>query len=474
MTDEYFSPDHIFLLNGHGSEPKSKNNLGRIINRQDRRYTLKDNEFYAGSTTCGMLGLSKTIKELTKFITSDVPVEIPSPDMNSFYTEQFPVGPTRQLKLENRELLNTIGSTHDMFEVIAPLRNKAHKIYAPFLNKSPSSSTVPNSRIQLLFVHQMNEPNIKYPEGGFTFEDVRIFLKKGTYTVYELMISGILQSGQDNVKTIAAQRALKAKSEQIVNIFNIKKPNPNCLYIVITNYTLSKMFDDAHLDPLTIYLKEAIIAMFSDSFIKPYEILEDPTFYDIVYGKWPISNLFEIIRDIINDDEPILLINDLCRPTSSDVIESNIAYSNNESDPRSYHPSHPVRQKKNQTRRIRNQERLNRERLIETTKINRLLELYTRNVTNLQAKQLDKLATQRGRKPILNKKRLLNRTKKHIFNEFGTLSRDKMLKYLLELKNKGTWMDLRTGLSNNNIRSYTSRLPGMINSVNYNSNSNNE
>ncbi len=480
MTEEYFSPDHVFLLSGHGAAPDRKNWSGKVIEQKKRRYALKDNEFYASATNCGMLGTLPE-KEITKFITYKTPIEIPSLTMASFYTNRFPISTARQLKQANRKQYENINTTQNiMFNIIAPLREKPHKIYAPFLKNSPSSSTVPNNWIQLLSIHKLKEPKLTYPKGLFTFEGANINLEKNTYKVYRLMISGILQSGQDTVKSIAAKEALKKKSDQIVSIFNISRPDPNSLYIVFKYVDYEKRFSDEHEDPLTNYLKEAIIAMCSDSFIKPYELLSDATFNDAINSMWSISDLFDFIRSVIADDQPILLINELCRPTNSEGIADNTAYSNNESDPKSYHYSHPVRRRKNETRRLMNIERHRIEQEARQVKIQRLSELFNQNYQVQLNKQ--KVRTQRANPALYDflmqrprfrlplnmnlKKGLLNRTKKRIFNEYGPgpMTRDNMIRELRTLK------QVMTGITANNIDNYISSLPPIINSANYNSN----
>ncbi len=434
-SPKYFAPDHMFMLLGHGLHNEDKDTRGVILNRSARRYALKDNEYYARSTTCGKLGSLKS-EEVENFMLYKIPFDIPSIDeKNTFYGWSFPKKTSRELNLNlwSKHFENKIPHP-GLFNELFPTLHHRHKIYAPFLINSPASSTVSNEYVTLFSIHPENKSKFITPAVPFTFMGKEYDANKQKMNLYKLKISGIVSAGNSTIKSIEEQDKLMSKSQQIAEIFKIINPSSVYLYIVIPQYCLTKNFENDYSDdPLVQYLKEALIAMQADSIFKSYHyMVGGDTFKNVINQEFKISDIFEIIRDILKDDMPILLINDLCRPVSSSIGAENEEFSNIESNNRSYHPNHPIRARRNKTKRLNKSKKIlnTMRQTINRTKNGLLANNFERYKETLSPSQLDfflKRMPNSGRfRSNITRKRFLNTIIKNLVREVGPTSKSNL------------------------------------------------
>jgi hypothetical protein len=342
-SGEYFDPKHVFKLLGHGRHNESKNERGVLKPRVERRYKLKENEFYASAIECGRYGIMLSLIEsqlIDEFMLNKVPIPIPSADMISLYPNSFPVRGARQMNqdLEPGKL--------DNYEIYAPFVPRSHKIYAPFLEKS-ASSTIPNNIYVLLNYFPVRIKNITKTPSDFEFYGKQYSLPFSELKIYRLTISGVISSGNDSIKTKLQREILAPESEKIREIFGILTNDKNSLFIVLPNYCLNLgILQDYSDDPLIDYLKNAIFAMTSDSVLKPFiRVSSTQKFRHIFYKGTTLLTIFYRInlylKNIGHENAPFMVINDLCRATvSARVANENAGYSNNESNYRSYPKKH--------------------------------------------------------------------------------------------------------------------------------------
>lgn len=316
-----FAPDHIFVVSGHGSHLLN-------IPDEDKRYRLKDNEFYASSSICGYIGRATTqlYKNKIKFITSEPNIIIPHNEMESFHT----LGDVAQLlQTSQTENINNRNNEEKIYI------NPSHKIHVPFSTKI-ASSTIPNENINLLTKWDISFNLIKGKRNTrsgevskkFNFEGKSYTISSGKDQIWYMNISGLLNAGNEDSRSAEQMAALKSKSDALIEALGIELPENDGLQIVVSSLVvvvpIGILYDDLLTtdypdDPLAQYFKDAYLAVNADAiFLQGFSINHFKsehalTLEDIMFTSYSIADIYSIIQDAYGSEKPVLLINDLCR-----------------------------------------------------------------------------------------------------------------------------------------------------------------
>ncbi len=345
---EYFDNKRIFILSGHGGN-----------NPEDTSYTLARNEFYAAPTRCGLTTFGAE-SQWFSFIRSNPRIEIPTSESKSFYTlnyENFPFKTTKSIIPNNLDpITKQILPGRE-----ANIETNSFKMYVPFSSKEKTHS-IPNNLYS--FFPFLRKQNLPITKPTFNFNG-KVYDKSnfGKCMIGTLMISGILSPNTDTeifeeeferiqiesnallnaIGNYPSSRIIVRPQEEtiIINKFgkskNIPYPMVNILFIVLPEYAFNKnILDDySRSDPLLDYCKRAMNLMSSLSVIPIEEFAPDKdTFGGRLFAFQPISNVFKLIRKNLsthfptNINEPILLLNPLCRNTLNNASLNRILIEN--------------------------------------------------------------------------------------------------------------------------------------------------
>ncbi len=305
----YFKYDHVFLLNGHGSDVE-----------YELRYKLKNNEFYANSTTCGRLGISSEAhhsERLNRFFSSSS-IKIPKPNNSSYYSSNsnniFSIDTTSKWNSKNNDKTIT--------------EKDAYKIYVPF-SKSILTQTIPITIYQYLSLHLANK-----------------WQATKNYSIVPIMFSGIInkQKFPKDINYIYNKsdtcRIGRAFTQMFWYIFgNRPVPENHVKFYLI--FDEDSLYDRYYSNkPIHIYNRQIIKEVSQFSFISLEEIIlynlnknfqpspalpylynkrtiqnSNITWNDIIneLSIIPIPELYNLLREKLNDDDPIFIINPLCR-----------------------------------------------------------------------------------------------------------------------------------------------------------------
>ncbi len=306
-------------------------------------YKLQDNDFYTTATVCGYLG-AEYIQEHYDFIMHRPRIRIPTPRNSTFFDPQlnsFFKIPTAQTPSLRDDFIHEIN---------------AYKMYVPF-SPSSGSNTIYNTLLTLFAYWRFD--SVIVPRGrNFTFtykgltrtyDDLDNITK---FNIYKIGVSGVLPTYKGHSKTEVAfeNPELLAASRAIYDFYS----NPDgekyytvYLYICVPNTLLyvTLMSEEHNDDPLMVYMRDAVRAVYLDSILTLVDLYgEDISLKDLMTDTIPMSTLYPTIRAAVGDDEPLLVINNLCRGYNP-VDRDHIVNSNENANWRSYMPGvrHTVR-----------------------------------------------------------------------------------------------------------------------------------
>lgn len=296
-----FKYDHIFELAGHGSSEA-----------QDI-YVLQDNEFYTTPVICGAGGAVGSDKWYT-FVTSKPTIHIPTPTNANFFGNSYSTylqGITIQQLYKN-------GVPYDKLVY----EHHAYKMYVPFASER-GSKTIYNTSVQLFDTKHFESSKPADNTFTFTYGDV-----SKTYTddelddfiLYKISISGVLPCNKllSNVELALINPSLKTASATIMRSFLPGVNDSTGFFVCIPPdyddiiYTPTGDYDD----PLVMYLRDVVTAVYSDSVLTPNELYGDDITFRDLWNTIPMSELYPKIRATIHDDEPMIVVNRLCRDYS--------------------------------------------------------------------------------------------------------------------------------------------------------------
>ncbi len=357
---EYFSPDSIFLLAGHG------------YYNPGPRYALKQNEFYSSVATCGESTFVNDLDFLL-FGLYNQQIKIPKSNSDTFYTLNYPNSPF----IESR-VANILFSTHEPSPQNIKIVKHGYKMYVPF-SKSKKTHTITNDfyrfisdmdiKQQMLVIKNFQDKTqaikLDVPDsfnfGGMEYKRDDF----GEFQLREISISGVLHSAMSLTEEFIEQITdLKKKSDEIESIFldkPIKKkpiifgqsskyggydPKAFTLNILLSEYSFNSNFftDYSQSDPLLEYNKQAVLILSSLSYYPLEKFLENglnSTFLDVYQATRKISEIYKYIQSTRKGNKPIIIINPLCRNYFGSNVNTRIEESNEETDPLSVHPAGP-------------------------------------------------------------------------------------------------------------------------------------
>ncbi len=320
---KYFKYDHIFQLAGHG-----------YSNVEDN-YVLQPNEFYTTPTTCGRLAWITNVLQFIKFTRIRPVIYIPKPENTDFFPNieiSYLRNPTAQ---RNSQSAPVIHESH------------AYKMYVPFVEQS-GSNTIYNTSIAPLLYWTVSDDDIRVSD-DFTFTyktKTRSYtvMDTGFMEIYKITISGVLSSGHrhSSVALALEEPTLRDATTRIIEAFGIPRTAVSSMffYVPISSYHLELPYDPdrEYDDPFVLYLRDVIAAVYSDSILTPRQLYgETIKIMDFFYKSIPMSTLYPKIRATLDDDAPIIVMNELCRNYRPSA-KTHIVNSNENVDPRSYMP----------------------------------------------------------------------------------------------------------------------------------------
>ncbi len=304
-SNAYFKNSHVFLLAGHGKDTSTE------------RYKLKENEFYASPTKCGRLGLIQ-LSDYFKFLHHTPRIKVPNPAIpESLYPLNYNNFPLKKTSSINKSNLALFGlkrkiNTEDAF-----------KIYHSY-TKFSHTNTIPGTTYYYFNQHLIKEhvqPKI-WGETRFSYGGESTSIHSiNAYSIFHLTISGAINP---NVNTESFDNALQTflpVSNELAKIFGIKPAPPNTLIFIFSSYDqISPELFSTNIAYYK-YLKDIMDLMSSLSGINYRDLIDvtqpDLKLFDVLTFGIPVSDLFAKLREKVGDDEPLFIINPLCREVSS-------------------------------------------------------------------------------------------------------------------------------------------------------------
>ncbi len=411
IDDFIFKSENVFCLMGHGSYNSTEPKL----------YELKPNEFYAHSTKCGYVSIFPN-NYFDYFIFNRPYIYIPTPFLPSYQTlNNSPIFKRTQQLYENRyqnRLQNNINTIH------IDISSEAYKMYVPFSHKK-RSKTITNDNYAYFSFFEIKSKDFTHPTNSvINYQGVEHNFIKDNYSIYAITWSGIVSSYQiekynaisNQLQEFANINSMLIDSFKIIDKYVITLLLPFTFVTVIPNEiknvkyaTMYNMKD--RILPLFKSFFDLLDTMSSLSIIPINEFstdYENATVMGIFNMSRTIKDVYSMIQTKRQTEDPILLINPLCR------VKTNSSKNN----------TNQLQYESNNNTNIRS--------IRKTRK-------HTYNRLKQRAKQLYRT---RGLRNTL--KNLYGPTYKHVIN-------------------KSTVSNL-TGLSPNNVSSYINRLPeGEIN-----------
>ncbi len=333
---DFFKDTHIFTLSGHGTA---------MI---EDSYKLKSNEFYTTPTVCGTVRYLPTMRAFINFVTRAYKIHIPTPANASFWTG---FEPRTSINNNFRFGLGTYNLNLDYEKGTRKYVKgySEYKMYVPFVEEV-GTNTIYNTSVKL-FSYWSIEKLTTPPEFTFSYNDTSHTYKTSEfshYEIYTITISGVLPSGKAISKyhnELRNNKHLTDASSRIVEIFKIpvsEISDTNLFICIPAGIPYLEIFPSKPTtDPLLAYAREAIKTVFLDSAVSLESLYgKSVTFHKLITGAFQISYLYPFIKSSlhIRDDEPMLIINNLCRTAHepSGVSVKHTVYSNENVDPRGY------------------------------------------------------------------------------------------------------------------------------------------
>ncbi len=338
---EYFDNNSVFLLSGHSSETGSS------------RYKLKGNEYFASPIECGKM-TTGTIMPFFEFVESDPKIKIPNiEDETSLHPlsyNDFPFSVT--WSINNNSLNNNVLNENLLKR--KKWESDAFKLY--FSQSSyKGTNTIPQLKFNFFSGKSIltSEKKIFHTYNGepikFTFNGKTDYIQPGDYLIFDISISGVLYPNQKIDRLINKIYELKEEYSNIIqNTFKLPNLGMYYLYVLIPAMDVFETETDYIHSDISYYkyLKEVLLHLTSLSYIGlDYWDFDNPEkrASELLFdAQMTIEDIFEFIRET-KGDEPVFLINPLCRNIPS-IVEVNYN-SNYETNTRGLAPNSERRQR---------------------------------------------------------------------------------------------------------------------------------
>ncbi len=307
FSKRYFNNDSIFLLCGHAGDTESS------------RYKLKDNEFFASPIECGRITYSSS-EPFLEFASHNMKIKIPNvKDETSLHPLMYSDFP---LKLKSTISALSVNNEYKREEM------DSWKLYFP-QSSYKSTNTIPPIEFKYFNGHYVktNKNDLFHSYVGepveFTYKGTTNYIESGDYFIYTVSVSGVLFPNQDVNKFIDKLYKLKEYSDIIQNTFNLPNNMEYYLYILIPVEDYYEDNDYIHSKiSYYKYLKDVLIELSELSYIVIDDIINDNLLVSkILDASLLVEDIFKIIRED-KGDEPIFIINPLCRSLPSHLKES--------------------------------------------------------------------------------------------------------------------------------------------------------
>lgn len=311
-SPKYFNNNSVFLLSGHSSDTA------------EPRYKLKGNEFFASPIECGRITLSTALPFLD-FAAQNPKIKVP------FVEDETSLHP---LTYNDFPFRATISRNNTTKKRIKRWEKDSWKLYFP-QSSSIGTNTVPQMEFKFFSGEQINtqEDEIVHTYEGepveFTFEGKTDYIEPGDYFIFNISISGVLYPNQDVEAVKRKIVELKQYSDIIENTFELPSLPYYYLYLLIPAEDFIEETDHIHNEiSYYRYLKEVLITMTSLSYIGldywGFDNPETSASQLLLEAKMLVGDIYDFIRDS-KSNEPVFLINPLCRdvPSNLEAYDSN-------------------------------------------------------------------------------------------------------------------------------------------------------
>ena len=323
----YFKNENVFCLMGHGA----------YNNTEPKFYKLAQNEFYANSTKCGFVAFFDREK-LNQFIFTKYKIPIPVQFTSTYHTlNALPVFKNSQ-QAHYSKLRNNQSITSNNVSI----SQNAFKMYVPFSHKT-RTNTITNDIFYYFNTHKLK--NFTHND-TITFGGKEHILPKDHYSIYTITWSGIVPShSNDKISDIDLSEMNKT-TNWIIDTFNITDPliiprtSPYVFVFIVPNPIFNSPYSTLHknkdkISPLYKHFFDLLDTMSHLSIIPIKEFCLDYDNYTIgqIFNmNRPIKDIYEMIHSYKQNDEPILLINPLCRVkfNSTENNANQLQYESNE------------------------------------------------------------------------------------------------------------------------------------------------